>query len=102
MAKDHKSSGSIVDSGGLYAAAKEYVQLLGGAGNIRKLSACETQLRLELADTSGLDDSAFQRLGAAGVKKSGSRAQIAAGEHAQQLAEEMNRILGRKGSSCLD
>jgi N-acetylglucosamine PTS system EIICBA or EIICB component len=70
-----------------------YIQALGGHANIQAIDACMTRLRLELKDSSRLDEAALTRLGALGViKPSATTAQVVIGPTAERLADEMRKM----------
>lgn len=67
-----------------------FVQALGGSGNLREIAACTTRLRLEVTDTSRVDDAKLAALGARGVLRlSGNRVQVVVGPEADMLASAM-------------
>ncbi|UEX90358.1 N-acetylglucosamine-specific PTS transporter subunit IIBC [Staphylococcus ratti] len=63
---------------------------LGGEDNITSVTNCATRLRLELRDTSLMDESKIKSAGAVGIMKNGKhQAQVIIGTHVQQVADEI-------------
>jgi N-acetylglucosamine PTS system EIICBA or EIICB component len=74
--------------------AREWIQALGGAANVRTLDACTTRLRVSVADQAAIDADALRRLGARGVVRPAAHAlQVVVGTMADQLAEELRQAL---------
>ncbi|MGL5837279.1 MAG: PTS transporter subunit EIIC, partial [Sphingorhabdus sp.] len=72
-----------------------YILALGGAGNVQRVDACTTRLRLELGDTALVNDAALKRAGARGtVTLSQSALQVVIGPRADQLADDIRQALG--------
>ncbi len=100
-----EAAGAGADSGGAGTAARAelsdgddratgFLLALGGATNIRSLSACTTRLRLTLADPSVVNEAALGRLGARGVvRPSADSLQVVVGPDADQIAGELHRVL---------
>jgi len=75
-------------------AALEWIEALGGAGNLRSVDACTTRLRLVIADQSRVDGDALQRLGARGVVRPSAEAlQVVVGTSADAMAGEIRAAL---------
>jgi len=73
--------------------ALRYIQALGGHANIQAIDACMTRLRLELKDSSRVDEAGLTRLGALGViKPSVTTAQVVIGPTAERLADELRKV----------
>ena len=73
--------------------AHQYIEVLGGFGNIMNIDACITRLRLTLKDTSLVDDRVIKGMGASGVVRIGeNNIQIILGPQAEIIAGEMKRI----------
>ncbi|WP_410208676.1 PTS transporter subunit EIIC [Fusobacterium sp.] len=71
------------------------INYLGGKDNIVSVDYCITRLRLEVKDTSLVDEKAFSSLGASGVVKVGKTGiQVIFGARAQFIAGDMKKILG--------
>lgn len=81
---------AVTDGGG----AGEWVLALGGAGNLMKVDACTTRLRLSVADNAAIDEAALKRLGARGVVRPGAgTVQVVVGPVADQLAGDIRKAL---------
>jgi PTS system N-acetylglucosamine-specific IIC component len=79
-------------------AAGAYVAALGGAANLRDVSACTTRLRLELADRSRVDRDALKRLGARGTVNTGDAGlQVVVGPMADGIASDIRAHLASGG-----
>lgn len=71
------------------------INYLGGKENIVSVDYCITRLRLEVKDTSLVDEKAFTSLGASGVVKVGKHGiQVIFGAKAQFIAGDIRKILG--------
>jgi N-acetylglucosamine PTS system EIICBA or EIICB component len=68
-----------------------YLNALGGAANVKLVEACATRLRLELIDSSRVDERALRALGARGVVRAGGDAglQVVVGTQADLVASEI-------------
>ncbi|MBA0205242.1 N-acetylglucosamine-specific PTS transporter subunit IIBC [Pectobacterium aroidearum] len=74
-------------SGDTAALARGYLQALGGKTNLIGIDACITRLRLNVADSSLVDDAQTKRLGAAGVIRLNKQSvQIVVGTQAESIA----------------
>lgn len=74
--------------------ATAFLAALGGKENILDLENCATRLRMEIADTSKVDEPALRRAGAAGVMKPGGRSvQVIYGTSVQFVKDAMERIM---------
>ncbi|KUR72102.1 PTS N-acetyl-D-glucosamine transporter [Novosphingobium sp. FSW06-99] len=72
-----------------------FVAALGGAGNLVKIDACTTRLRLVMADPAAINEAALRRLGARGVVRPGGGAlQVVIGPTADALASDIRRFRG--------
>lgn len=71
------------------------INYLGGKDNIVSVDYCITRLRIEVKDTSLVDEKAFSSLGASGVVKVGKYGiQVIFGAKAQFIAGDIKKILG--------
>ena len=71
------------------------INYLGGKTNIVSVDYCITRLRIEVNDTSKVDEAAFSELGAKGVVKVGKCGiQVIFGAKAQFIANDVRKILG--------
>lgn len=83
--------------------AHSYLTALGGADNIRVVDACTTRLRLQLADTSAIDEAALKRAGARGMVRLGETAlQVVIGPQADQIASDLRQHLATLGDKPTD
>src|SRR5699024_6906429 len=74
--------------------ATAFLAALGGKENIVDLENCATRLRMEIADTSKVDEAALKRAGAAGTMKPGGRSvQVIYGTSVQFVKDAMERII---------
>jgi PTS system N-acetylglucosamine-specific IIC component len=73
---------------------RAYIEALGGKDNIKQVDACITRLRLELRDTSKIDEKTLQQLGATGVLKANkNNAQVVVGTKAEMIADDIKQEL---------
>lgn len=73
--------------------AKEILDGLGGADNIQDIEPCITRLRVDVKDQNLVDESILAKAGAFGVVQVGGTVQVVVGPVADELAEEMDKIL---------
>ena len=73
----------------------QLVAAFGGGGNIKSLDACITRLRVQLHDTTKLQDAVFKQLGANGVLKAGNGAQVIFGPRSENIKTKMEAYLKR-------
>ncbi|GAB3057624.1 glucose-specific PTS transporter subunit IIBC [Salinicoccus sesuvii] len=66
---------------------------MGGEENIKHLDACITRLRVEVADTTAVDEPKLKALGASGVMKVGNNMQAIFGPKSDQIRNDMQRII---------
>ncbi|MCG9798562.1 PTS transporter subunit EIIB [Staphylococcus argenteus] len=77
-----------------YQHAVQILEGLGGKENIISLTNCATRLRLELNDTSIVDQQKIKNAGAVGVTLNGQHStQVIIGTHVQQIADEIEKQL---------
>lgn len=70
------------------------LQSLGGKGNIVRLEACITRLRLTLEDDRKVDVQALRHLGAAGViRLGGGHVQVVFGTFSELIREEIQKLM---------
>lgn len=73
-----------------FQTASDILEGLGGHENIVSLTNCATRLRLELHDTTLMNEAKIKSAGAVGIMKNGKhQAQVIIGTHVQQVADEM-------------
>ena len=74
--------------------AEAFINALGGRENIVSTDACITRLRMQVKDSSSLDDEAFIQLGAKGViKPNDTTIQVVLGTRAESVAESIKAVL---------
>ena len=74
--------------------AEAFIKALGGRENIVSTDACITRLRMQVKDSSSLDDEAFIKLGAKGViKPNDTTIQVVLGTRAEGVAESIKGVL---------
>ena len=74
--------------------ALAFIEALGGRENIISTDACITRLRMEVKESSHLDEEAFKKLGAKGVIKPNSTTiQVVLGTKAEGIAEKIKEKL---------
>ena len=74
--------------------AARFIQGLGGKDNIVELDNCATRLRMEISDTSKVDEPALKKAGAAGVMKPGGHSvQVIYGLNVQFVKDAMEEII---------
>ena len=89
---------------GFVGTAGKFIDALGGKENITELDNCATRLRMEVADTSRVDDAALKRAGAAGTMKPGGKSvQVVYGLNVQFVKDAMEKIMsGELTPSAVD
>lgn len=91
--EDEKENKELENSD-LDEVANKVIEALGGKDNIVSTDACITRLRMELKDSSIVDEKALKDIGAKGVMKMGtSSCQVIIGTLADPLASRMKKIL---------
>ncbi|RRD40887.1 PTS glucose transporter subunit IIA [Leptotrichia sp. OH3620_COT-345] len=85
------ASGSLKGS----ERANAIIAALGGADNLVRVDNCATRLRLEVKDSSVVDDAALKSTGALGVLKKGEGVQVIYGPSVSIVKTEMEEALGR-------
>ncbi|MGL6229419.1 MAG: glucose PTS transporter subunit EIIB, partial [Culicoidibacterales bacterium] len=71
-----------------------YVKHLGGADNLVKVDNCATRLRLDVVDSSLIDEKELKKLGAKGVMKlNKTTAQVIVGTKVEFVAEGIKAVL---------
>ena len=74
--------------------AEAFISALGGRKNIVSTDACITRLRMQVKDSSNLDNEAFMKLGAKGViKPNDTTIQVVLGTRAESVAESIKAEL---------
>lgn len=78
--------------------ARRYIGAIGGSENLTHIDACITRLRLNVKDSSAVNESVAKRLGASGVIRLNKQSvQIIVGTRAETIATAMKTVLS-KGS----
>jgi PTS system N-acetylglucosamine-specific IIC component len=73
---------------------KQYIKALGGSKNIISIESCITRLRLEVNDSSLLDDTKLKQLGASGILKANTNnVQVVVGTKAEFIADKIKKEL---------
>jgi len=72
---------------------------LGGAGNVRSITACMTRLRLELDTPDLVDEARLRALGAVGVVRAGASVQVVVGPRAGEIERAVQREIARQQES---
>lgn len=86
--------GKLADNMGFDGLAQKYIDVLGGAANIKEIESCITRLRLVLVDNKTVDEHALKALGASGVMKAGTQVtQVIVGTKAELLVDAMKKFL---------
>ena len=73
--------------------ARQVLAALGGTDNIRTMEPCITRIRVELNDTSKLDEPALKTAGAFGVMKVGGAVQVVMGTQSDNIEAEIRRLM---------
>lgn len=80
--------------------AAEVLRLVGGAGNIRSLSHCQTRLRFDLKDPEAADIEGLQNAdGVATTLQDGSGLQVVIGLDVQDVYDEVQALRNASGTS---
>lgn len=82
----------------LYDESTQIIAALGGASNIKTISACATRLRIALNDNSQVNEKVFKQLGSPGVLKVAGGVQAIFGGKADLYSQEINDILANPNS----
>jgi len=83
------------------ARAGDFVAALGGAANLKSVSACTTRLRLVVGSRTVVDEAALKRLGARGViSPSPTDLQVVLGPIADAVADEIRAWLASPRSAA--
>ncbi|HJG51721.1 MAG TPA: glucose PTS transporter subunit IIA [Brachybacterium faecium] len=91
---EEEQGGAAPGSDKYAIVATAFLTALGGKENILDLENCATRLRMEIADTSKVDDAALKRAGAAGtMKPGGTSVQVIYGTSVQFVKDAMERII---------
>lgn len=73
---------------------EHYIEYLGGADNIVKVDNCATRLRLDVVDSSMINEVALKKIGAKGVMKlNRTTAQVIVGTKVEFVADGIKALL---------
>lgn len=87
---DHSGNGESQTE----SLARRYIGAVGGSDNLTNIDACITRLRLNVKDSSQVNDSVAKRLGASGVIRLNKQSvQIIVGTQAESIATAMKTVL---------
>lgn len=79
---------------GYHGTAEKFIAALGGRENIIDVDNCATRLRMEIGDTSKVDEHALKRAGAAGtIKTGGHSVQVIYGLNVQFVKDAMDDLI---------
>ena len=73
----------------------KYLAALGGKGNIKTLGACATRLRLEVYDSTKINESALKALGTRGILNKEGIVQVIIGPEADLISDEIHNVMGK-------
>ncbi|MGX7108123.1 N-acetylglucosamine-specific PTS transporter subunit IIBC [Facklamia miroungae] len=97
--KEHKLANKAENSNSLktekeYQQARRILEALGGKDNIENFTNCATRLRLNVKDTSVIDQEKIKSSGAAGVKIMGKNAaHVIIGTNVQFVADALHDVI---------
>ena len=72
--------------------AESILAALGGDENIVDLEACITRIRVEVEDSSKVDEGALRAAGAFGVVQQGNAVQVVVGPEADNIVEDIEDL----------
>ncbi|WP_115351378.1 N-acetylglucosamine-specific PTS transporter subunit IIBC [Proteus vulgaris] len=79
---------------GIQQEARQYIAAIGGSDNLTGIDACITRLRLNVKDSSVVNDTYAKRLGASGVIRLNKQSvQVIVGTRAELVANAMRDVL---------
>lgn len=88
---------------GYHGTAEKFIAGLGGKENIIDVDNCATRLRMEIADTSKVDEHALKRAGAAGTIKTGAHSvQVVYGLNVQFVKDAMDDLIHERPITASD
>ena len=73
----------------------KYLAALGGKENIKTLGACATRLRLEVYDSTKINESALKALGTRGILNKEGIVQVIIGPEADLISDEIHNVMGK-------
>ena len=87
--EDEQANTQLTDS-----RALNFISALGGKNNLDNIDACTTRLRLQVKDSSNINQALLKKLGARGIVVPDARTvQVILGPEADLIAGEMNEAL---------
>ena len=87
---------TITASADMQELAKQYIEALGGADNLKNVDNCVTRLRLEVKTAKGIDDKVLKALGARGVVRlSDTSIQVIVGTSVQFISDAIKAELAK-------
>jgi len=76
--------------------ARRYIGAVGGSDNLTSIDACITRLRLNVVDSSQVNEGVAKRLGASGVIRLNKQSvQVIVGTQAESIASAMKTVLSK-------
>lgn len=87
---DHSGNGESATE----SLARRYIGAVGGSDNLTGIDACITRLRLNVKDSSQVNESVAKNLGASGVIRLNKQSvQVIVGTQAESIASAMKKVL---------
>jgi PTS system glucose-specific IIC component len=77
--------------------ARNFIEAFGGPENLTNVDSCITRLRMDVVDTSKVDQARLKQLGASGVLISGNAVQAIVGTIAEVSRTEIDEMLASGG-----
>ncbi|NRD73684.1 PTS glucose transporter subunit IIBC [Shewanella sp. VB17] len=74
--------------------ARNFIEAFGGPANLTNVDSCITRLRIDVVDTSKVDQARLKQLGASGVLISGNAIQAIVGTIAEVTRTEIDEMIG--------
>ncbi|PWH07218.1 PTS sucrose transporter subunit IIBC [Brachybacterium endophyticum] len=100
---DDESADSASGDAKYLATATAFLAALGGSANILDLENCATRLRMQVADTSVIDEAALKKAGAAGTMKPGrGSVQVIYGLNVQFVKDAMDDLISGRQKPVAD
>lgn len=101
--REAEEAAASASAAGDAQGADGFIAALGGAGNLREVTACTTRLRLTLAQRDRVDAAALRRLGARGTVNVGTDGlQVVVGPMADQIAGDIRARLAAQSLQGAD
>ena len=91
----------VVVAGAGTGRARQFIDALGGAANLKSVDACTTRLRLQVASNDAVNDTTLKALGARGlIKPAAGSVQVVLGPEAEIVADEIRVALASGGAAA--